>query len=93
VTGHCKDCKHWSPFNPNETADAGVREEGYHLDARAANRLGLCGKIDDHTRYGFWKNKTTYVVDDVLLAVTEDLSGCSGLRTAAEFGCVLFEAK
>lgn len=47
-------------------------------------KLGFCAAITDGL---------DVEPNEGQLALTEDPSGCSGLRTAAEFGCVLFEAK
>jgi hypothetical protein len=49
-------------------------------------RLGVCGRIID-------EREARPTDDEQVLALTEDLSGCSGLRTAATFGCVLWESK
>jgi hypothetical protein len=94
VTGHCKDCKHWQPFGT-----LGVSGRG---DASDDRQLGLCRKVEcDQTvadrDYDKRNNAPLEEADPPLesghLALAEDLSGYAGLRTAAEFGCVLFEAK
>jgi hypothetical protein len=86
----CATCKHWHPFQPGEY-DA-VQQD----DPRVRNKLGLCCRIGmtDQYRpdYGSRHSLSTYEAKETI-ALVEDLSSECGLRTAANFGCVLHEAK
>jgi hypothetical protein len=53
-------------------------------DLADRQKLGACGRISDAFDAD---RKATH------LALVEDMSGCCGLRTDADFGCVLWEAK
>jgi hypothetical protein len=87
MLGRCATCSHWRPFDPNGT-------EKYTDGTVKASRLGLCGKVTGVRSFERWDEDgdppCTYVETT---AAVEDLSDCCALRTAAEFGCVLWEAK
>ena len=80
LTGHCASCKHWTAF---EQLDRISDATATGVDRRA---LGLCRAIGQE-RYE--------VSDDpsAALAQVEDLSDEATLRTAADFGCVLWAVR
>lgn len=88
IGGRCKDCKHWTPFDP--------KGRGESWRPAVVNKLGLCGQVKRAEEYEgeHWHEDEAEnhpVVET--LALVEDLSGCCALRTAAEFGCVLWELR
>ena len=90
--GHCYGCRHWQPFTDRISRG----------DASNARKLGLCGKVkcdhdvatrDNANFYATGPDEADPPLEAGHIALVEDLSGCAGLRTAAEFGCLLFEPK
>lgn len=98
MIGYCKDCKHWRSFNDERVEKP--RPYAWNGEASNQRKLGLCMKVDIDQEV--WhrdvdaNNKAPLDDEDPPLeaghlALAQDLSGCAGLRTDAEFGCVLFE--
>ena len=82
IGGRCETCRHWVPFEKLESFRLRSQVRG---DER---KLGLCQAISlKHGKYG---------VDDPpadAIVLYEDASDyVANLRTAAGFGCVLWEA-
>lgn len=86
----CARCRHWTPFEP---VGEDVRSMCINKAAVPHNRLGLCRRILCVREYkGDWDEASgTFGPVKNTLAAVEDLSGVCGLRTAASFGCVLWE--
>ena len=85
VPGRCARCRHWTPFDPEQRVNTFAVER---------NRLGLCGRVVNQSNLVDWDNYEPGEHAEVVAkteACTTDLSGCSALRTAATFGCTLFE--
>ena len=57
---------------------------GHSVGPDDARQLGLCSGV------GQEREGHTHGLD---MAQVEDLSGCAGLRTAPNFGCLLWEAR
>ena len=90
ATGRCATCRHWESFEAHEKKNG--RDAGRHVDTTDAterNRLGLCGKI--LSRREFDAHEAGEQAQETK-ALVEDLSDCCGLRTAADFGCILWVA-
>jgi hypothetical protein len=82
----CKSCVHWVPFNIED----GVPRCGSHLII--ANRLGLCRKVSDEADRV--SHESGELEPDGTMALCADGSDYRhDLRTSADFGCVLWEAK
>jgi hypothetical protein len=81
----CATCKHWHKFTEGH--------DDLQYSAIGKNRLGMCGKIPDVTDIGGQKYAKPPIEAPDVQAATEDLSGCSALRTRADFGCVLWEVR
>lgn len=82
---NCESCKHWDPFKASKHQTDHVAD---------ANGLGLCRKVNGLNSY--WKRDEDGLPDEPetgVLAAVEDLSDHAFLRTAAKFGCVMWEAK
>jgi transposase len=78
MSGHCKDCVHWTPFDPTNPGGS-VYRALLHAKPKA---FGLCAKANGIKR------------DPTSLAYAEDGSDYkANFRTSPEFGCVMFEAK
>lgn len=86
IGGRCKDCRHWTAF---------VSKRADPQDPIEKNSLGLCGKVVSRRQFdGEWDDeKRRPIPAKETLALVEDLSDACGLRTAAEFGCVLWEPR
>lgn len=90
IDGHCSSCVHWKPFDPER--------DTFPLRI-TRNRLGLCVKIgnekdrNDRAEDDFAYGDEPPLQPDGTLAMADDASGLQSLRTAATFGCVLWEKK
>jgi hypothetical protein len=90
-TGRCISCKYWKPFDAE-------RDTLLTLIIRR-NRLGLCSKIGDAKDRPEPPDEANWTYDDPelepdgVLAMADDASGLQSMRTAAGFGCVLWEQK
>lgn len=87
--GHCKDCRHWSPLSADDRQWEGP--------CVVRNALGLCAKIGDEQDRESQDEEDWHFGEvlppDGTLAMAADASGMQSMRTAPEFGCVLFEEK
>jgi hypothetical protein len=77
--GQCLTCKHWEPFDEQRRSDFDFTVRKF--------RLGLCDKI------GGVKDRRWDSPEEEILAMADDASDLQSMRTAATFGCVLWEAK
>lgn len=88
----CATCVHWCPLDQDFSG-------GDYASLRARrNALGLCKKIGDEKDRSdpaedAWTVNDPMLPPDGTLAMAEDASGLQSMRTAATFGCVLWEAK
>lgn len=83
----CGTCKHWQPCEEPEP------DEYNRSDPFVFNRLGTCGAIlsTDEYRGGF--DDAGALPAKPTVAVAADASDLGTFRTAAAFGCVLWEAR
>jgi hypothetical protein len=87
IGGRCETCRHWQAFDQKERSS-----EPWH--PTAINRLGLCGQVKEASEYEAvdWKDNPADNHPAIeTLALVEDMSNNAALRTAANFGCVLWE--
>lgn len=92
--GHCDTCKHWRAFEEPAHGPSGAEDIVVF-----ANRLGLCegiGKLREQRELEedpVYPGELSGTAKTGVLAAVEDLSNEGFLRTAAKFGCVLWEPK
>jgi hypothetical protein len=83
--GRCADCKHWRPFVPRPATP--YDPEPHYWRSADRRRLGLCAGIGQETE-GCDESPP-----NAERAQCTDLSDMAAFRTAATFGCVLWEPK
>lgn len=93
--GHCDTCKYWRAFE-----EPGRKPYDVDEIVGFTNRLGLCegiGKLreqrEPETDDPAYPGELSGTPKTGVLAAVEDLSNEGFLRTAAKFGCVLWEPK
>ena len=91
IEGRCESCVHWRPFDDEEYA-------GFESLRVRRNRLGLCAKLGNEKdrvdpAEDEWTILEPMLPEDGTLAMADDASGMQKMRTAASFGCVLWEKK